>query len=151
MEGESLRDDQPPSEQIRQLMARYALGIDSGDLEAVAHLFEHGRICVGGGRPVASGKEEVHQYLRKHIRLYGGIPGTSHLTMNQLIDVDPSGEFARSTSTFAVLHASDEHPLAVIATGEYVDTYRLGPERRWEYQERQIHIRATNEVERHLV
>jgi hypothetical protein len=78
--------------QIENLLYTYAERIDAGDLDGVAELFAHGRICgVEDGPPetVFTGTTGVRAMYEMATRLYDdATPKTKHLTSNVRIDVD---------------------------------------------------------------
>ena len=77
---------------INNLIYRYAELIDAGDLDGVADLFAHGRICgVADGPPetVFEGRERVRQMYEMATRLYeDGTPKTKHNTSNVQLYID---------------------------------------------------------------
>ena len=93
---ERLREEQGPmsdaAREIENLVYTYAERLDAGDLDGVAALFAHGRICgVEDGPPetVFTGAAGVRQMYEMATRLYDdGTPKTKHLTTNVRSDVD---------------------------------------------------------------
>ncbi|ATA29146.1 hypothetical protein MLM_3036 [Mycobacterium lepraemurium] len=88
--------------EITNLIYTYAQLLDGGDLDGVARLFEHGRICgVQDGPPetVFAGSARVRQMYEMATRIYeDGTPKTKHNTTNVQLDIDEERGTARSTS-----------------------------------------------------
>jgi 3-phenylpropionate/cinnamic acid dioxygenase small subunit len=78
--------------EITNLIYTYAQLLDRGDLDAVAGLFAHGRICgVQDGPPetVFAGPERVRQMYEMATRIYeDGTPKTKHNTSNVQLHID---------------------------------------------------------------
>ena len=67
-----------PAIAIPNLLYRYAMHFDDGDLLAAARLFDHGSVVVGGKR--IAGAEPIVAMWRQWVRLYDGRPRTSRST-----------------------------------------------------------------------
>jgi 3-phenylpropionate/cinnamic acid dioxygenase small subunit len=139
--------------QIENLLYTYAERIDAGDLDGVADLFAHGRICgVEDGPPetVFSGTKAVRQMYDMATRLYeDGTPKTKHLTSNARIEVDEAAGTAQSRANYLVTQATPDLPLQVIVTGHYRDTFhRL--DGRWWFDTRIMFIDQVGDVSHHL-
>jgi 3-phenylpropionate/cinnamic acid dioxygenase small subunit len=139
--------------EIENLLYTYAERIDAGDLDGVAALFEHGRICgVEDGPPetVFSGVKGVRQMYEMATRLYDdGTPKTKHLTSNVRIDVDDHAGTARSTANYLVTQATPDLPLQVIITGHYRDTFHL-VEGSWWFESRTMYVDQVGDTSHHL-
>ena len=113
--------------QIENLVYDYAARLDGGDLDGVAALFEHGRICgMEDGPPetVFAGTKRVRQMYDMATRLYDdGTPKTKHLTSNVRIDVDEDAGTAHGSAYYCVTQATPDLPLQIIITGHYRDTF----------------------------
>src|SRR3954462_5387564 len=96
--------------QIEDLLYTYAERIDAGDLDGVADLFAHGRICgVENGPPetVFEGTGGVRKMYDMATRLYeDGTPKTKHMTSNVRIDVDEAAGTARGRANYLVTQAT---------------------------------------------
>ena len=96
--------------EITNLIYTYAELLDAGDLDAVAGLFAHGRICgVENGPPetVFSGTAGVRQMYEMATRIYeDGTPKTKHNTSNVQLDIDEAEGTARSRSYYCVTQAT---------------------------------------------
>lgn len=140
--------------QIENLIYTYAERIDAGDLDGVAELFAHGRICgIENGPPetVFDGTVRVRQMYEMATRLYDddGTPKTKHITSNVQIYVDASDETARGTSYYLVTQATPELPLQVIVTGHYRDTFhRIDGE--WWFDSRTMFVDQVGDTSHHL-
>ncbi|WIM87759.1 nuclear transport factor 2 family protein [Candidatus Mycobacterium wuenschmannii] len=138
---------------IANLIYRYAELLDSGDLDGVAGLFTHGRICgVEDGPPetVFTGAAGVRQMYEMATRIYDdGTPKTKHHTSNVQLDIDEDGGSARSTSYYSVTQATPTLPLQVIVTGHYKDTFhRVDGD--WWFDTRTMFVDQLGDVSQHL-
>ena len=88
--------------EIENLIYVYAERLDAGDLDGVAQLFAHGRICgveTGAPETVFTGTTGVRQMYAMATRLYDdGTPKTKHNTSNVQIYVDEDAGTAHSRS-----------------------------------------------------
>ncbi len=139
--------------EITNLLYHYAELLDTGDLDAVADLFAHGRICgVENGPPetVFTGTAGVRQMYEMATRIYeDGTPKTKHNTSNVQLEIDESEGTARSTSYYCVTQAPSELPLQVIVTGHYKDTFhRLDGV--WWFDSRTMFVDQVGDVSHHL-
>jgi 3-phenylpropionate/cinnamic acid dioxygenase small subunit len=138
---------------ITNLIYSYAELIDAGDLDAVAALFEHGRICgVENGPPetVFTGAAGVRKLYDMATRLYeDGTPKTKHSTTNVRLEIDEAQGTARSTSYYCVTQATPELPLQVIVTGHYKDTFHRFDDAWW-FDTRIMFVDQVGDVSHHL-
>lgn len=139
--------------EITNLIYRYAELLDAGDLDAVAGLFAHGRICgVQNGPPetVFTGTTGVRKMYEMATRIYeDGTPKTKHNTSNVQLSIDEERGTARSTAYYCVTQATSELPLQVIVTGHYQDTFhRLDGV--WWFDTRTMFIDQLGDVSHHL-
>jgi len=139
--------------EISNLIYTYAELLDAGDLDAVAELFTHGRICgVENGPPetVFAGATGVRRMYEMATRIYeDGTPKTKHNTSNVQLHIDEAAGTARSTSYYCVTQATPELPLQVIVTGHYRDTFqRLDGE--WWFDTRIMFVDQIGDVSQHL-
>jgi len=138
---------------ITNLIYTYAQLLDSGDLDGVARLFEHGRICgVEDGPPetVFAGAARVRQMYEMATRIYeDGTPKTRHNTSNVQLYIDDAAGTASSTSYYCVTQATPDLPLQVIVTGHYKDTFqRLDGV--WWFESRTMFVDQIGDVSQHL-
>ena len=138
---------------IENLVYTYAERIDAGDLDGVAALFAHGRICgVENGPPetVFEGTARVRQMYEMATRLYDdGTPKTKHFTTNVRIDVDEEAGTARASAYYCVTQATPELPLQVIVTGHYRDTFHR-VDGAWWFDSRTMYVDQIGDTSRHL-
>jgi 3-phenylpropionate/cinnamic acid dioxygenase small subunit len=139
--------------EISNLIYTYAELLDGGDLDSVARLFEHGRICgVENGPPetVFAGSARVRAMYEMATRIYeDGTPKTKHNTSNVQLHIDEAQGTARSTSYYCVTQATPELPLQVIVTGHYKDTFhRLDGV--WHFESRTMFVDQVGDVSQHL-
>jgi 3-phenylpropionate/cinnamic acid dioxygenase small subunit len=138
---------------ITNLIYSYADLLDAGDLDAVAGLFAHGRICgVENGPPetVFTGAAGVRQMYDMATRLYDdGTPKTKHNTTNVRLAIDEAQGTARSTSYYCVTQATPELPLQVIVTGHYKDTFHRF-DNAWWFDTRIMFVDQVGDVSHHL-
>ncbi|OBC02196.1 nuclear transport factor 2 family protein [Mycobacterium sp. 852002-40037_SCH5390672] len=139
--------------EITNLIYTYAQLLDRGDLDAVARLFEHGRICgVEDGPPetVFAGSARVREMYEMATRIYDdGTPKTKHNTTNVQLYIDEAAGTARSASYYCVTQATDDLPLQVIVTGHYKDTFHR-VDGAWCFDSRTMFVDQVGDVSRHL-
>jgi 3-phenylpropionate/cinnamic acid dioxygenase small subunit len=139
---------------IENLLYSYAERIDAGDLDGVADLFAHGRICGQENGPpetVFEGRDAVRRLYGRTTRIYGdtGTPKTHHVTTNARIEVDEEGGTARCSSYYAVTQATAELPLQLIITGRYHDTFQR-IDGVWWFDSRTMFVDQTGDLSHHL-
>ncbi len=139
--------------EIENLVYSYAERIDAGDLDGVAALFAHGRICgVEDGPPetVFAGSARVRQMYDMATRLYDdGTPKTKHLTTNVRIHVDDATRTARGSAYYCVTQATPDLPLQVIVTGHYKDTFHV-VDGAWWFESRTMFVDQVGDTSHHL-
>lgn len=142
--GDSARD-------IENLLYAYAERIDAGDLDGVADLFAHGRICgVENGPPetVFEGRERVRAMYEMSTRLYeDGTPKTKHVTTNAQVQVD--GDAGSARSYYTVFQATPALPLQPIITGHYHDTFHR-IDGQWCFDTRVMFVDQVGDLSHHL-
>lgn len=139
--------------QIENLIYTYAELIDAGDLDGVAALFAHGRICgVENGPPetVFQGSVRVRSMYEMATRLYDdGTPKTKHLTTNVQIRVDDDAGTAEGRAYYCVMQATPDLPLQAIITGHYRDTFHV-VDGQWWFDSRTMFIDQVGDTSHHL-
>ncbi|WP_102143638.1 nuclear transport factor 2 family protein [Mycobacterium hubeiense] len=139
--------------EIENLIYTYAERIDAGDLDGLAALFEHGRICgIEDGPPetVFTGSAGVRKMFDMATRLYDdGTPKTKHHTTNVAIYVDEAAGTAQSRSYYCVTQATPQLPLQVIVTGRYHDTFHR-IDGVWWFDSRTMFIDQVGDMSHHL-
>jgi 3-phenylpropionate/cinnamic acid dioxygenase small subunit len=139
--------------EIENLVYTYAERLDAGDLDGVAALFAHGRICgMQDGPPetVFSGADGVRRMYGMATRLYDdGTPHTKHLTTNVQLHVDEDAGTAHGSAYYCVTQATPELPLQVIVTGRYRDTFHR-IDGAWWFDTRTMFVDQVGDTSRHL-
>lgn len=139
--------------EIQNLIYTYAERLDAGDLDGVAGLFAHGRICgIDNGPPetVFTGVTGVRRMYEMATRLYDdGTPRTKHNTTNIQIHVDEAAGTARTSSYYCVTQATPELPLQVIVTGRYHDTFHR-IDGVWWFDSRTLFVDQVGDTSHHL-
>ncbi len=139
--------------EITNLIYTYAQLLDGGDLDGVARLFEHGRICgIQDGPPetVFAGSARVRQMYDMATRIYDdGTPKTKHNTTNVQLYIDEAAGTAQSTSYYCVTQATVDLPLQVIVTGHYQDTFHR-VDGAWCFDSRTMFVDQIGDVSQHL-
>jgi 3-phenylpropionate/cinnamic acid dioxygenase small subunit len=139
--------------EITNLIYHYAEILDGGDLDGVAELFAHGRICgVENGPPetVFEGAAGVRKMYEMATRIYeDGTPKTRHNTSNVQLWINEDAGTASSRSYYCVTQATPDLPLQVIVTGHYKDTFhRLDGV--WWFDSRIMFVDQVGDVSQHL-
>ena len=134
-------------EAIADLVHRYAEHLDSGDLDAVAALFDQATYGRAGG-PVRRGAAEVRAALAV-VKLHDGSPRTKHVTTNLVIAADDTAGTASARSYFTVLQATSTLPLQPILAGRYEDRF-VRVAGTWRFSERVVHIDLAGDLHEHL-
>jgi 3-phenylpropionate/cinnamic acid dioxygenase small subunit len=139
--------------QIENLVYAYAERLDAGDLDGVAALFEHGRICgVEDGPPetVFTGVAGVRGMYAMATRIHDdGTPKTKHLTTNVRVEVDDEAGTGRSSAYYCVTQATPDLPLQIIVTGHYRDTFHR-VDGTWWFDSRTMFVDQIGDVSHHL-
>ena len=125
-------------QQIRNLLYRYMEATDNGDFDARAALFEHAVVRFPEPLGAVSGAE-VAESFRTRQRLYDGIPRTSHICTNVIIEIDDTATSAEVRSRYLVLQETPELPLQPIITGRYHDRLER-VDGKWRFAERRFII-----------
>ncbi|ORB67521.1 nuclear transport factor 2 family protein [Mycolicibacterium tusciae] len=139
--------------EIENLVYTYAERLDAGDLDGVAALFAHGRICgMEDGPPetVFVGVSRVRQMYEMATRLYeDGTPKTKHFTTNVRLQVDDAAGTANGSAYYCVTQATPDLPLQIIVTGHYRDTFHR-IDGVWWFDTRTMFVDQIGDTSRHL-
>lgn len=139
--------------EIENLVYTYAERLDSGDLDGVAALFAHGRICgMEDGPPetVFVGVSRVRQMYEMATRLYeDGTPKTKHFTTNVRLQVDDAAGIAKGSAYYCVTQATPDLPLQIIVTGHYRDTFHR-IDGAWWFDTRTMFVDQIGDTSHHL-
>ena len=122
-----------PAIAIPNLLYRYAMLFDDGDLTGAAALFDHGHIVAGEHR--LAGAADIVAMWQGWVQLYDGRPRTRHITTNPIIDLANDGLSARCQSQWTVIQAAPGLPLQVVASGRYDDRFAV-IDGLWQFTER---------------
>ena len=139
--------------EIENLVYTYAERLDAGDLDGVAALFAHGRICgMEDGPPetVFVGVSRVRQMYEMATRLYeDGTPKTKHFTTNVRLLVDETAGTANGSAYYCVTQATPDLPLQIIVTGHYRDTFHR-IDGAWWFDTRTMFVDQIGDTSHHL-
>jgi 3-phenylpropionate/cinnamic acid dioxygenase small subunit len=139
--------------EIENLVYTYAERLDAGDLDGVAALFAHGRICgMEDGPPetVFVGVSRVRQMYEMATRLYeDDTPKTKHFTTNVRLQVDDAAGTANGSAYYCVTQATPDLPLQIIVTGHYRDTFHR-IDGVWWFDTRTMFVDQIGDTSRHL-
>lgn len=143
-----------PAREIENLLHTYAERIDAGDLEGVADLFAHGRICASPDAPpeqAVVGRDRVLAMYQGSTRIYDdGSPHTKHVTTNSIIEFDEGAGSASAHSYYTVFQQVEDFPLQPIIAGRYHDTFQR-IEARWWFATRIMFVDLVGDLSRHLL
>jgi 3-phenylpropionate/cinnamic acid dioxygenase small subunit len=115
---------------ITAMVHRYCELFDTGDFDAFARQFEHGRWF-----RAEPGYEATRAWIEANVHTYDGLPGTKHVTTNLVVDVD--GDAATASSYITVLQAVPGLPLQPIFSGRYRDRFERA-DGGWRWVERGV-------------
>jgi ketosteroid isomerase-like protein len=135
------------AQQILNLIGTYCDRMDGADWEGVGALFADAALADEHGHVIARGAEQVAAFYRKGTKLHDGSPRTKHLVTNSVVELD--GDTAVVRSSYLVLQATADRPLAPIITGRYVDTFRR-PDDGWAWAERRFLVDLLGDLSEHL-
>jgi SnoaL-like domain len=129
---------------ITALVHSYALLLDTGQMDAVAALFEHSTWRSDPDGPVLRGSKEVRPVYEK-LRTHEGSPRSKHLLTNLTVNVDPGGSTASAHCYWTVLQSVEPlRRLEIILSGQYKDTFeKVGGT--WRFTDRLIGVDFTGD------
>ena len=140
-------DSETSARAIENLIARYALLVDTGDFAGVGELLADATF-IGSREPAVGGAAIAGMLSDTVIRYEDGTPRTQHVTTNIAIDVD--GDEAVATSYVTVLQAVPGLvPLGPIASGRYRDTFTRH-NGQWRFAERRVSMPLLGDLSHHL-
>lgn len=139
---------------IENLLHTYAERIDAGDLDGVAELFTHGRICGDESQSPEStfeGRDGARRMYEMSTRIYPdtGTPKTKHITTNSIVEVDDDHGVASARSYYTVTQATDDLPVQVIITGRYRDSFHR-IDGTWWFDTRIMFVDQVGDLSHHL-
>jgi 3-phenylpropionate/cinnamic acid dioxygenase small subunit len=136
-------------EQIRNLLGRYCELMDAADWDGVGALFAHARLTEEHGHLVAEGADGVRSMYERGTQLHDGRPGTRHLTVNTIIELDEDERTATARSSYVVFQAVPDLALQPIITGRYRDRFEQAGGR-WRFTERCFLVDQVGDLSHHL-
>jgi ketosteroid isomerase-like protein len=119
--------------EIVEILARFDLAVDSGDIEAYAALWTENAVLETNGT-TARGQEALRAFLVEHRKTLGR--GRRHLSLNPVV-LSAEGDSATATSYMVVIEA--EKAPAVVASGVYSDTLQR-VDGRWKFARRKLDV-----------
>jgi hypothetical protein len=138
-------------DQIRNLIHRYSEAVDTGRFELLDELFAHAtiRFAVGDGEPDAGiPRGKASSTYAGGIILYGdGTPRTRHIVTNTILEVDEPAGRATARSYNTTLQQVPPHPLEIISTARYDDTFER-VDGSWRFSDRIIRHSSIDGVSR---
>ena len=133
---------------IARLIYAYCTGIDTGQFDDTARLFERGAWFLNTQTPF-QGAEAVSRFLRDNVITYYGVPGTRHVVSNLRTDVADDRSSAVSRSYVIVYQTVPGATPEIIFQGAYNDTFAR-TDSEWHFVERHIETDGTGDMSRHL-
>ena len=124
---------------IEQLIYRYAEYVDSGDLEALARLFERGSVVSLPSGWSLCGYRALKDFYLKQIIVYPstGTPCTAHCVTNVVIELNQHKHTAVARSQFVVRQALEGSAEQTIMSGRYSDQFNCD-DAGWYFTQRKI-------------
>jgi SnoaL-like domain/FAD binding domain len=135
-------------EAIARLIYAYCTGIDTGQFDDTARLFERGAWFLNPQTPF-QGTEAVSRFLWENVITYDGVPGTRHVVSNIRTDVADDRRSAVSRSYVIVYQTVPDAMPEIIFQGAYDDTFAR-TDGEWHFVERHIETDGTGDMSRHL-
>ena len=140
----------PAYEQIRNLLGRYTERMDLGDFEGLGEIFRRARLTTFEGHLVAEGYEGVRDNYTNGTQMYGGVPGTKHVTTNVQIELDEDAGTGWAKSAYVVFQATPDMPLQPIITGRYHDDFARDDDGTWYFTTRRFAVDSMGDLSNHL-
>lgn len=141
--GMALSDEQA----IRNLLFRYMDATDDGDFATRAALFAEATVWFP--EPIGARRgAEVAELFRGRQRLYDGIPRTTHLCTNVIIEFADDDRRATTSSRYLVLQELEGFPLQPIIVGRYLDRF-VKADTGWRFDERRFVIDLIGDLTAH--
>ena len=133
---------------ITNLLYTYAERMDAGDFAGAAELFRHATIRLTGDSVVDA--DAILAIWESSVRRYAdGTPRTKHVTTNVIVDIDPTGNTARTRSYYTVFQQTDTLALQPIIAGRYHDRFEKAASG-WRFSDRMIFVDLVGDLRRHL-
>jgi hypothetical protein len=135
--------------EIENIYSDYAYFMDTGNMEAFARLFTHGRVEDGGN--VIVGYEELKKSSQVVTLYSDGTPRTNHCMTNINIVVDEAAGTAKGRAYGVVFQQvpEDNFPLQPLCTVIYQDSFkRIGD--KWWFDVRRVTQPMISDYSRHV-
>ncbi len=136
--------------EIQSLLYQYCWKLDAGDLEGVCSLFQDAEIYYDGKLAFRNNPKAYMNTLKPIILYEDGTPKTSHMCVNPIVTIDPSGETASSKSyTVVVQGITGKFPPQIIWVDRKYDTF-VREEGIWKFRSRNSVTRASGDTTFHM-
>lgn len=133
---------------IHRLLASYIHRLDNGDFAGVADILQHAELDVLGN--LVLGRDALQSFFETGIQVHAdGTPRTWHTVANVIIDIEPSGEKAKSASYYTVHQQLDGFSLQAICTGKYIDEFELH-DGQWRFSRRAVTLHLVGNLQHHV-
>jgi hypothetical protein len=123
---------------------RYCELFDTGQFEAFAEQFRHGRWFVA-----EPGRQGALDWINAHVLTYDGLPCTKHVTTNLIVDVADDGARADASSYVTVFQALPDFPLQPIVSARYRDRFEQ-VDGEWRWIERAVIVDLRGDASHHV-
>lgn len=135
------------TEQIKNLLARYAELLNTGQFDEVGTLFPEGHIRIEGNPQTYSGSKEIAQMYRDTVQVPAS--GIDSLLFNTNLQLEIDGDTAVARSYFVALMQRPGQVVPVVA-GRYRDKLQRRTEG-WRFSERVMNIDLVGDLDDHLL
>ncbi len=135
---------------IQSLLYQYCWTLDAGDLEGVCNLFKDAEIFFDGKFAFRNNPKAYKNTLKPIILYEDGTPKTSHMCVNPVITIDPSGYTASSKSyTIVVQGVTGKLQPQIIWVDRKYDTF-VKEDGKWRFRSRNSVTRAEGDTSCHM-
>ena len=126
------------------MIHRYCELFDTADFDGFAAQFAGGQ-----WHRAEPGAAATRQWIRDHVILHDGRPGTQHVTTNVIVDVDEVAGTATASSYITVIQGVPGFPMQPIFGGRYKDRFeRVDGE--WMWRERKVLGDVYGDISHHV-
>ena len=134
---------------VQNLVYRYTMHIDHGELDEMAQLFQHADVIVDAGT-YSRDPAGLAAVFKEYVHFYpDGTPRTRHVTTNLI--VEPDGENrAKATSSVIVFQQTDEFPLQPVIGTRNHDRFEK-VDGQWRFAERRIEMNLYGDLSAHML
>ena len=131
------------TDEITALVHSNARLLDSGDVHAVASLFEHSTWRSSPNGSMLRGTAEVRP-VYENLLAQDSSRHTKHLITNLSVQVEPGATTASSHCCWTVLQGTPGEPIRIILSGQYTDCFER-VDNQWRFSDRLITVDLTGE------